>query len=107
MSGSGYPGALWVQQPRLALCGHYRWRNAVVIAGYYRDQFRKYIRNRTGGPDLDADDPRAERGSKVASSAVYLSANMHKAPVLIIPCVEGRVENAGSVMAQASLYGFI
>ncbi len=32
---------------------------------------------------------------------------MHKAPVLIIPCVEGRVENTGSVMAQASLYGSI
>ena len=91
------------------------WRFVVVtgaekraaIAGYYRDQFRKYIRSRTDGPDLDADDPRAERASKVASSAVYLSANMHKAPVLIIPCVEGRVENSGSVMAQASLYGSI
>lgn len=78
-----------------------------AVAGYYRDQFRKYIRSRAEGPGLGVDDPRAQRASKVASSAVYLSANMHKVPVLIIPCVEGRVEDSGSVMAQASLYGSI
>jgi nitroreductase len=91
------------------------WRFVVItdaekratVAGYYRDQFRKYIRSRTEGPELESDDPRAQRASKVASSAVYLSANMHKVPVLIIPCVEGRVENTGSTMAQASLYGSI
>ena len=31
---------------------------------------------------------------------------MHEAPVLIIPCIEGRVEKAG-VLAQASTYGSI
>jgi nitroreductase len=31
---------------------------------------------------------------------------MHEAPVLLIPCIEGRVENAGPV-AQASVYGSI
>ena len=91
------------------------WRFMIVtdaekraaVAEYYRTQFRQYIRSRTEGPAMDADDPRLQRASKVASSAVYLSANMHKAPVLIIPCIEGRVENSGSVMAQSSLYGSI
>lgn len=91
------------------------WRFMVItdaekraaVAGYYRDQFRKYIRSRSQGPELEGDDPHAQRASKVASSAVYLSANMHKVPVLIIPCVESRVEDSGSVMAQASLYGSI
>ena len=31
---------------------------------------------------------------------------MYEAPVLILPCIEGRVENAG-LMAQAALYGSI
>jgi nitroreductase len=31
---------------------------------------------------------------------------MHQAPVMIIPCIEGRVENAG-VLGQASIYGSI
>lgn len=91
------------------------WRFVVVtdegkraaVAGYYRDQFRKYIRSRSEGPELTADDPRAQRAAKVASSAVYLSANMHRAPVLIIPCIEGRVEDSGPTLAQASLYGSI
>lgn len=96
------------------------WRFVVVtdpkkraaIAGYYRDMFRKYIRSgRSTGPRLPADDPRALRASKVASSSVYLSSNMHKAPVMIIPCatpwLEEQIADPHSTLAQASLYGSI
>lgn len=44
--------------------------------------------------------------ARVASSASYLADNMGRAPVLLIPCISGRVENAGP-MAQAGLYGSI
>ena len=43
---------------------------------------------------------------RILKSASYLSQNLHKVPIHIIPCIEGRVETAGP-MAQASLYGSI
>ena len=36
----------------------------------------------------------------------YLAEHLHEVPVHVIPCVEGRVENAGA-LAQASVYGSI
>jgi len=47
-----------------------------------------------------------EQQTRVVKSAVHLAQNMHKVPVLVIPCIEGRVENLGP-MAQAGLYGSI
>jgi nitroreductase len=47
----------------------------------------------------------AQRG-RVAKSAVYLANRMGEVPVMIIPCIHGRVENLG-VLAQAGLYGSI
>jgi nitroreductase len=47
---------------------------------------------------------------KVVSSAEYLAENLEKVPVLLIPCISGRVENVPapmSVVAQASLYGSV
>ncbi len=43
---------------------------------------------------------------RVVKSAVYLAQNMGNVPVMVIPCIHGRVENLG-VMAQAGLYGSI
>lgn len=40
------------------------------------------------------------------TSAVHLADNMHRCPLLVIPCYEGRVENSGA-LAQASFYGSI
>ena len=44
-----------------------------------------------------------------ASSADYLAENMAKAPVLMIPCIEGRVDNAdgANASAQAGTMGSI
>lgn len=44
--------------------------------------------------------------SPVRRSADYLAEHFHRVPVLILPCYEGRVEQAGH-LAQASLYGSI
>ena len=56
--------------------------------------------------ERDADDPRIAQAPRVRASATYLSERMHEVPVLVIPCIEGRVEQAG-VSAQAGLYGSI
>jgi nitroreductase len=57
-------------------------------------------------PQLAEDDLRAKQLPRILDSATYLAHHMHEAPALIIPCIEGRVENAG-VVAQASVYGSI
>ncbi len=90
------------------------WRFLVVtdpakrqaIGDYYRKSFEAYLGS--GGPSrgYEADDPRLKSAKKVAQSAIYLSKHMGEVPVLIIPCIEGRVEAAG-VAAQAGLYGSI
>jgi len=57
-------------------------------------------------PEYDADDPRAASRDQVVDSAQYLADHMYEAPALLIPCIEGRVEEAG-LLAQASIYGSI
>ena len=43
---------------------------------------------------------------RVVRSAEYLAEHMHEVPAFVIPCIEGRAENAGVTM-QASMYGSI
>ncbi|RME83983.1 MAG: nitroreductase [Caldilineae bacterium] len=92
------------------------WRWLVVtdrekrraIGDYYRQAFMLYARSRAENPpNYDPDDPRQSQSGRVAASALYLAENMHRAPVLIIPCIQGRVEHTGLVVRQASLYGSI
>lgn len=75
-----------------------------AIGELYKKSFFIYANERSERPPQQH--APAEQMQRVASSAVYLANNMHKAPVLIIPCIEGRVEDAGP-MAQASLYGSV
>jgi nitroreductase len=46
---------------------------------------------------------------RIRDSATYLSEHLHEVPVLVIPCVKGRVEHEPmrAVFAQASIYGSI
>jgi nitroreductase len=53
-----------------------------------------------------ADDPRAGQLPRTAESGLHLYEHLHEVPMLIIPCIEGRPENRGSVW-QATLYGSI
>ena len=79
-----------------------------AVADLYRRSFRAYAAsNRTQPPpETAANDPRIAQAPRVRASATYLSEHMHEVPVLVIPCIEGRAEQAG-VSAQASLYGSI
>jgi nitroreductase len=91
------------------------WRFVIVtdadkrsaIADHYRRAFDEYlvqVRRSTNRPAED--DPRAMRAERVLDSATYLAQNMHRVPVLIIPCIVGRVEDQPPV-ALAALYGSI
>ncbi len=91
------------------------WRFMIVtdaakratIAEYYRKAFGVYIgQPQQEGAPADTDDPRKARAEMVRDSAVYLAENMHRVPVMVIPCIKGRVET-GPLVGQASLYGSI
>jgi nitroreductase len=72
------------------------------IGDYYRQSFEHYVAT-PGSSFHKPDDTQIER---VRDSSRYLAENMHRVPVLIIPCYKGRVENAPP-MRQASVYGSI
>jgi nitroreductase len=82
-----------------------------LISEYYRQAFKHYL---VHNEQVALDPLRAKvaepgagaNATRILKSASYLSQNLHKVPVHIIPCIEGRVETAG-LMAQASLYGSI
>jgi len=76
------------------------------LADLYRKAFELYANNPDLRPTYADDDLRTKQMPRVVDSATYLAEHMHEAPVLVIPCVEGRVENAGT-LAQASVYGSI
>lgn len=74
------------------------------IADYYKQSWDVYSSRRTE----PTTGQRAVKGQmkKVISSAAYLVENLARVPVMIIPCVEGRVETAPQWF-QAGLYGSI
>lgn len=78
------------------------------IGDLYRESFHIYARSRQEQAPPTDDPPQRdqEQGMRVAKSAVYLANRMGQVPLMILPCINGRVEDRG-VMAQASLYGSI
>lgn len=78
-----------------------------VVADAYRRAFSFYAKNIVPGlPSRAADDLRTQQVGKLTESAIYLAGHLEKAPVMVIPCVEGRFENQ-PVFAQAAHYGSI
>ena len=76
------------------------------LADLYRRAFEAYVGMRAAEAPLPADDLRARQQPRVLDSATFLKDHLHEAPAMVIPCIDGRVENAG-VLAQASVYGSI
>ncbi len=89
------------------------WRFVIVtdgekkrrIAELYRQAWYGYNAQRTASaaPVRTAEDRQMQR---VISSARYLADHIQDAPVLVIPCIEGRPQDPAPA-AQASLYGSI
>lgn len=77
------------------------------IGDLYKQSFFIYARsNQEQAESRGNRDHDLEQQGRVVKSAVYLAQNMHKVSVMVIPCIEGRVETLGP-MAQAGLYGSI
>jgi nitroreductase len=75
-----------------------------AIADLYRkgaDMYRSRPR-----PDYGADDPRTKQRERMSESGAHLYKHLHEVPVLVIACIEGRVETQPQFM-QASTYGSI
>lgn len=78
-----------------------------ALADLYRQAFELYANaGESMRPQIPESDPRFKQMPRIIDSATFLAEHMHEAPALVIPCIDGRVENAG-VLAQASVYGSI
>lgn len=75
-----------------------------ALADLYRRGWEIYTKMER--PPMAADDPRTSQLPRVVDSAQYLTDHFHEAPAMIIPCVEGRVEQLPQFV-QASTYGSI
>lgn len=71
-----------------------------AIAELYREAGVDYLRSSKEAGTGDA------QTDRVIDSAVYLADNLERAPVFLIPCIVGRLEDAKPVRA-ASFYGSI
>lgn len=71
-----------------------------ALADIYRTVATPYL----DMPPADYDDIRGEQMGAVMSSAKYLNEHLEEAPVLMIPCLEGRPDNAPAGMT-ASYWG--
>ena len=76
-----------------------------AIAEYYARTWRDY--SQLPAPRYAEGDVRAERMSRVASSAEYLAEHLHEAPWFLIPCHRGRLPENAPVILQAGFWGSI
>ncbi|BCO37453.1 nitroreductase [Mycobacterium heckeshornense] len=75
-----------------------------AIAEIYLSNARGYLS--LPPPHYPEGDTRGERMPRVRESATYLAEHMHEAPVLLIPCLQGRVESEPQLSSSfwASLF---
>jgi nitroreductase len=76
-----------------------------AIADVYRSNFAIYAQNPRSAlyPDGDL---RAEQRERVTESAVYLTDHFHEVPLMLIPCIEGRLDGLPAFRG-ASTWGSI
>jgi nitroreductase len=74
-----------------------------ALEDMYGRAFDPYVNAQ--GPSYADGDTRKDRGDAVRTSAVYLRENLHRAPWLVIPVMEGRPPADGQAFVQASMWG--
>jgi len=68
------------------------------------DIYRTYATPYLDAPKAEFGDERDLRQSRVHDSARYLNDHLHEVPVMLVPCLEGRVDNSPSG-ASAGFWG--
>jgi nitroreductase len=76
------------------------------LAELYRRGAELLVQTFYAGITHPPDDPRAGQFPRMLESGAHLYEHLHEVPALIVPCIDGRPEAAGSVW-QATLYGSI
>ena len=76
-----------------------------ALAEIYRTSFEAY--RKMPRASYGADDTRAERMDAVVDSAGFLSDNFEKSPIMMIPCIQGRVDASGPSPSGAGMWGSI
>ena len=74
------------------------------------DLYRNMQQSAHALAEAQTEDADARQMERVVDSAEYLAANLHRAPVMVIPCVEGRtdaLQGKAAVIAHASQYGSV
>lgn len=75
-----------------------------ALGAIYRKAFDIYETMPNAAGNLVFEDPaRAATQERVHSSARYLADHMGEAPVLLVPCIEGRPDNLPNVLASSHL----
>jgi nitroreductase len=69
-----------------------------ALGDIYRANFELY--RQAPQPQYAEGDSRGEQRARVVSSAEYLAEHMHEAPWLLVPCLEGRVDEAPQLGAS-------
>ena len=62
-----------------------------ALADIYKENFKLYAS--LPGRKFAEGDPRIDQMPKVRDSAMFLADEMYRAPMFMIPCIEGRLEN--------------
>lgn len=75
-----------------------------AIADLYRKGFDLYRSSQVAAHNTDVGD--AAQQARVVDSAEYLAQNFHRVPVMLIPCMPGRLDNLPN-MAATSTFGSI
>lgn len=79
----------------------------IALADLYRRSYYAYRQSAGAASRLFAHDPvRSQIQQRIGNSGDYLADNMHKVPVLILPCFQGRIDGVNS-HAQAGTWGSI
>jgi nitroreductase len=73
-----------------------------ALADIYAENFNMY--RSMPRPTYAEGDTRAERADFVVESADYLTQHFHEVPLMLIPCIEGRIDGAQGFV-QASVWG--
>ncbi len=70
-----------------------------ALADIYAANFAEY--RTASAPTYAEGDTRGERQDAVRDSAIYLADNFHRVPMMMIPCIEGRIDNVPSAASAA------
>lgn len=78
-----------------------------ALAELYARHFDPYMEMMGGLSLWGETDPRTHRKEAVSSSAKYLRDHFHEVPMLVVPCIEGRLPAESDAFTQASFWGSI